>query len=72
MVPRMLLTTKVANASPSISSAMTNNGRPDFAALLQNRQNIANRRNLLVMNEKQRIFQLRHLPFRLIDEYGEV
>ena len=30
-MPRMLLTTKVARASPSTSSATINNGRPAFA-----------------------------------------
>ena len=30
-MPRMLLTTSVASASPSTSSAMTSSGRPDFA-----------------------------------------
>jgi hypothetical protein len=30
-VPRSLLTTSVANASPSISSAMTSSGLPAFA-----------------------------------------
>ena len=30
-IPRIVLTTKVANASPSISSAIINNGLPDFA-----------------------------------------
>ena len=30
-MPRMLLTTKVAKASPSISSATINKGRPAFA-----------------------------------------
>src|SRR5690554_7210900 len=30
-IPRMLLTTKVAKASPSTSSATINNGRPAFA-----------------------------------------
>ncbi len=30
-IPRMLLTTSVANASPSTSSAMISNGRPDLA-----------------------------------------
>ena len=31
IMPRILLTTKVAKASPSTSSAMINNGRPDLA-----------------------------------------
>ena len=30
-IPRMLFTTSVANASPSTSSAIINNGRPDLA-----------------------------------------
>ena len=30
-MPRMLLTTSVASASPSMSSAMISSGRPDFA-----------------------------------------
>ncbi len=30
-IPRIVLTTKVAKASPSTSSATINNGRPDFA-----------------------------------------
>ena len=30
-IPRMLFTTNVAKASPSTSSAIINNGRPDFA-----------------------------------------
>ena len=34
-IPRMLLTTKVAKASPSTSSAMIRSGRDDLATRLQ-------------------------------------
>ena len=34
-MPRMLFTTRVANASPSMSSAIINKGRPAFATFSQ-------------------------------------
>ncbi len=42
-IPRMLLTTNVANASPSISSAIINNGLPNFCAI----SNVGNKSRIL-------------------------
>jgi hypothetical protein len=36
--PRSLLTTKVASASPSMTSAMIRNGRPDFGNLIEEQE----------------------------------
>src|SRR5665213_1491331 len=49
-VPRSLLTTSVASASPSTSSAMMSN-------LLEHRKEILHRRDLLVVNENQAILE---------------
>ena len=40
IVPRSLLTTRVASASPSTSSAMITNGLPDLDDLLEDREDV--------------------------------
>ncbi len=52
IVPRSLLTTRVANASPSTSSEMINNGLPSFeGGLLEQRQHVLEAVDLLFVDE---------------------
>src|SRR5690242_5040784 len=55
--PRNLLTTRVASASPSISSAMISSGRPDWATSSQGQQRLQ-ARQLLLMDENIGAFEL--------------
>ena len=50
-VPRSLLTTSVASASPSTSSAMMSSGLPALAHLLEQRQEVLHVRDLLLVDE---------------------
>ena len=56
-VPRSLLTTSVASASPSMSSAMISSGRPACADLLQQRQQILHGADLLLVDQDERILE---------------
>ena len=51
-VPRILLTTSVASASPSTSSAMITSGRPRLHDLLEHRQQVLDRRDLVRDDEQ--------------------
>ena len=57
-VPRSLLTTSVASASPSTSSAMITSGARGCGDLLQHRQDVGDRGDLLVGDQDVRIVEL--------------
>ncbi len=50
-VPRSLLTTRVASASPSTSSAMMRSGFGSFGDLLEQREQVLHRRDLLLVDQ---------------------
>ena len=54
-VPRSLLTTSVASASPSTSSAMMSSGLPVLADLLEQRQQVLHVRDLLLVDEDEAV-----------------
>ena len=56
-VPRSLLTTSVASASPSTSSAMMRSGRAEPRDLLQDGQEVLHRRDLLLVDEDHGILE---------------
>ena len=56
--PRSLLTTSTASASLSTSSAMISSGLPAWADLLQQRQQVADVGELLLVDQDQRVLQL--------------
>jgi hypothetical protein len=56
-MPRMLLTTRVASASPSTSSATISSGRPDLATCFEHRQQVADVGDLLVVQQDERVFR---------------
>ena len=56
-VPRSLLTTSVASASPSMSSAMMSSGRPSLRHLLEHGQEVLHRADLLLVDEDRRILE---------------
>ena len=56
--PRSLLTTSVARASPSTSSAMMRSGLPDLHDGFENRQHRLQTRKLLLMDENVRGLEL--------------
>jgi hypothetical protein len=55
-MPRTVLTTSVASASPSTSSATISSGLPALARL-QHRQQVADVGDLFVVQQHQRIFE---------------
>ena len=67
-VPRSLLTTSVASASPSTSSAMMSSGRALLRDLLEHREQILHRRDLLVVDQDERILEDRFHLLRIGDE----
>ena len=56
-VPRSLLTTSVARASPSMSSAMMSSGLPGSATLLEERDEVAGGADLLLVDEDVGVFE---------------
>ena len=65
----MVLTTRVARASPSTSSAMIRaDGR--LGHLLQRRQQVADVADLLVEQQHEGVVQNRSLLFGVVDEVG--
>jgi hypothetical protein len=69
-VPRSLLTTRVASASPSTSSAMITSGPAGAGHLLEHRQDVLDRGDLLVGDEDERILELGLHPLRVGHEVG--
>jgi hypothetical protein len=67
-MPRRLFTTRVASASPSTSSATISQRTAGFRDLLEHRQQIADVRDLLVVQEDERVFQDGDLLVRVVDE----
>ena len=67
-VPRSLLTTSVASASPSTSSAMITSGLRLLRDLLQHRQDVLDRGDLLVGDQDERIVELGFHPLGVGDE----
>jgi hypothetical protein len=67
--PRSLLTTRVASASPSISSAMMSSGRPT-AHQLEQRQQRLQARQLLLVDEDVGILELDDHLLGVGDEIG--
>ena len=68
--PRSLLTTSVASASPSMSSAMMSSGRPDLHHRFQHRQERLQRGELLFEEQDLRVFQQGLHLVRVGDEVG--
>src|SRR6184192_460123 len=66
-MPRILLTTRVASASPSTSSATTSSGRPALATP-SSRQQLADVGDLLVDQQDHRFFELGGLVLLVVDE----
>lgn len=62
-MPRMLLTTRVARASPSTSSAMISSGRLELGDLFQHRQQVTDVADLLVEDQDELVFQRGDLLF---------
>ena len=56
-VPRSLLTTSVASASPSTSSAMISSGLPALATCSSTRQQVLHVRELLLVDEDERVLE---------------
>ena len=56
-VPRILLTTSVDSASPSMSSAMMNSGLPRLNDLLEQRQQLADRGDLALVDQDVRVVE---------------
>ena len=67
-VPRSLLTTSVASASPSMSSAMISSGRPSLRDLLEHRQQILHRADLLLVDQDDGILEHDFHPLGIGDE----
>ena len=67
-VPRILLTTSVASASPSTSSAMTASGLPVCSDLLEQRQQLLRAGDLLVHDQDVGVLEDRLLALRVRDE----
>jgi hypothetical protein len=70
MMPRILLTTRVASASPSTSSAMITSGRRCCATLLQHRDQVGGGADLLLVNEDVGVLDNRFHALRVGDEVG--
>ena len=69
-VPRSLLTTSVASASPSTSSAMITSGARAAGDLLEHRQDVLDRGDLLVGDQDERVVELGLHPLGVGDEVG--
>ena len=67
-VPRSLLITSVASASPSTSSAMISSGLPWLEHLLQHRHQVLVAGDLLLVDQDVRVFQLALHLLRVGDE----
>ena len=67
-VPRSLLTTSVASASPSMSSATISSGRPALRDLLEHRQQVLHRADLLLVDQDDRILEHDFHPLGIGDE----
>ena len=70
IVPRSLLTTSVASASPSTSSAMITRFLVTCSDLLQHRQDVADRRDLLVGDQDVGLLELGLHALGVGDEVG--
>jgi hypothetical protein len=57
-VPRSLLTTRVASASPSTSSAMMRSGRPDLADFLEQREEVLEAADFFLVDEDVGVVEL--------------
>ena len=68
--PRSLLTTSVASASPSMSSAMISSGRPDLHHGFEDRQHRLQVRQLLLVDQDVRVIQLDDHLLGVGDEVG--
>ena len=69
-VPRSLLTTIVASDSPSTSSATISSGRPGLDDLLEHRQDVLDRADLLVGDQDVRIIEHGLHPLGVGDHVG--
>ena len=69
-VPRSLLTTSVASASPSTSSAMITSGSRRLDDLLQDRQDVGDGGDLLVGDQDVGLLELGLHPLGVGDEVG--
>ena len=69
-VPRILLTTSVARASPSMSSAMITSGLPRLHDLLEHRHEVADGGDLRADEEDVRVVEHRFLPLGVGHEVG--
>ena len=70
IVPRSLLTTSVASASPSTSSAMMTKFLRHLERLLQHRQDLLDAADLLVGDQDQRLLELGLHALGVGDEVG--
>jgi len=71
-VPRSLLTTRVASASPSTSSAMISSGLPERANLFEQRQQVLHVADFFLVDQDVRILEHGFHAVRVGDEkYGE-
>ena len=68
--PRSLLTTSVASASPSMSSATISSGLPGLHHRLEHRQHRLQRRQLLLVQEDVGLLELGHHLLGVGDEIG--
>ena len=68
--PRSLLTTRVARASPSTSSATIRSGLPLCTTALEHRQQRLQRRQLLLVDQDVRVFELGPHLLGVGDEIG--
>ena len=69
-VPRSLLTTSVASASPSTSSAMMQQRRARLGHLLEHRQEVLHVGELLLVDEDERVLEHRLHALRVGHEVG--
>ena len=69
-VPRILLTTRVARASPSISSAMMTKGLPDLAICSRIGRDFFHVADLLFVNQQVSVLEHAFHSLRVRDEVG--
>ena len=69
-VPRILLTTSVASASPSTSSAISREGLAGLGDRLENRQQVLHRGDFLLVDQDVGVLELGLHPLRIGDEVG--
>ncbi len=67
-MPRMVLTTSVASASPSTSSAIDEQRTARLRHALEQRQHLADVRDLLVVEQDERVLELGRLVLLVVDE----